>query len=143
MHYLEQVIKNRLLKLKNLKWFKHNNLIKVIVALGEKNRSHVPYRNSMMTSVLRDSLGGNCMTTMIATCSVEKRNFEESISTCRFAQRVALIKNEALINEELDPKLIINRLKREVEELKNQLQISTNGGEPINTADLTPDEIEK
>ncbi len=115
----------------------------MIVALGEKNRSHVPYRNSMMTSVLRDSLGGNCMTTMIATCSVEKRNFEESISTCRFAQRVALIKNEALINEELDPKLIINRLKREVEELKNQLQISSNGGEPINTADLTPDEIEK
>ena len=103
----------------------------------------MPYRNSMMTSVLRDSLGGNCMTTMIATCSVEKRNFDESVSTCRFAQRVALIKNEALINEELDPKLIINRLKREVEELKNQLQISANGGEPINTAELTLDEIEK
>jgi kinesin family member 6/9 len=97
----------------------------------------------MMTSVLRDSLGGNCMTTMIATCSVEKRNFDESVSTCRFAQRVALIKNEALINEELDPKLIINRLKREVEELKNQLQISANCGEPINTAELTLDEIEK
>ena len=37
---------------------------------------HVPYRNSMMTSVLRDSLGGNCMTTMIATCSVEKKNLD-------------------------------------------------------------------
>jgi kinesin family protein 6/9 len=54
---------------------------------------------------------------------------KESISTCRFAQRVALIKNEALINEELDPKLIINRLKKEVEELKNQLSISSNGME--------------
>ncbi len=51
-------------------------LEQVIVALSEKNRSHIPYRNSMMTSVLRDSLGGNCMTTMIATCSVDKRNIE-------------------------------------------------------------------
>ncbi len=51
-------------------------IIKVIVALAEKNRTHVPYRNSMMTSVLRDSLGGNCMTTMIAACSVEKKNLD-------------------------------------------------------------------
>ena len=52
------------------------------------------------------SLGGNCMTSMIATCSVEKGNIDESISTCRFAQRVALIKNDATLNEELDPKLV-------------------------------------
>ena len=117
-------------------------LEQVIVALAEKNRTHVPYRNSMMTSVLRDSLGGNCMTTMIATCSVEKKNIDESISTCRFAQRVALIKNEALVNEELDPKLVINRLKREVEELKNQLAISNNG-DMTNLGDLTQSEIEK
>ena len=51
-------------------------LEQVIVALGEKTRSHIPYRNSMMTSVLRDSLGGNCMTTMIATLSVDKRNID-------------------------------------------------------------------
>ncbi len=65
---------------------------------------------------------------------------KESISTCRFAQRVALIKNEALVNEELDPKLIINRLKREVEELKNQLAISQT---EYNAAELTNYEIEK
>lgn len=46
------------------------------------------------------------MTSMIATCSVEKGNIDESISTCRFAQRVALIKNDATLNEELDPKLV-------------------------------------
>lgn len=51
-------------------------LFQVIIALAEKNRSHIPYRNSMMTSVLRDSLGGNCMTTMIATLSLDKRNIE-------------------------------------------------------------------
>ena len=54
-------------------------LEQVIVALSEKHRSHIPYRNSMMTSVLRDSLGGNCMTTMIATCSIDKRNIEVRI----------------------------------------------------------------
>lgn len=115
-------------------------LEQVIVALAEKNRNHVPYRNSMMTSVLRDSLGGNCMTTMIATCSAEKRNCDESISTCRFAQRVALIKNDALINEELDPKLIINRLKHEISELKNQISM---GSGDVDTSELTNSEIEK
>ncbi len=53
-----------------------------------------------------------------------------------------MIKNEALVNEELDPKLVINRLRREVEELKNQLAISNNG-DASNTAELTQSEIEK
>ncbi|KAM6185107.1 kinesin-like protein KIF6 [Rhynchocyon petersi] len=100
-------------------------LEQVIIALAEKHRSHIPYRNSMMTSVLRDSLGGNCMTTMIATLSVEKRNVDESISTCRFAQRVALIKNEAVLNEEIDPKLVILRLQKEIQELRDELAIAT------------------
>ncbi|XP_069708644.1 kinesin-like protein KIF6 isoform X2 [Phaenicophaeus curvirostris] len=100
-------------------------LEQVIIALAEKNRSHIPYRNSMMTSVLRDSLGGNCMTTMIATLSIDKRNIDESISTCRFAQRVALIKNEAVLNEEVDPRLIIIQLKKEIQELKDELALLT------------------
>ncbi|XP_040523516.1 kinesin-like protein KIF6 isoform X3 [Gallus gallus] len=100
-------------------------IAEVIIALAEKNRSHIPYRNSMMTSVLRDSLGGNCMTTMIATLSLDKRNIEESISTCRFAQRVALIKNEAVLNEEIDPKLMIIQLKSEIQELKDELALVT------------------
>ncbi|XP_030643230.1 kinesin-like protein KIF6 [Chanos chanos] len=100
-------------------------LEQVIISLSEKNRSHIPYRNSMLTSVLRDSLGGNCMTTMIALVSVDKRNIDESISTCRFAQRVALIKNEAVLNEELDPTLLINNLRKEVQCLKMQLGMVT------------------
>lgn len=51
-------------------------LFQVIIALAEKNRSHIPYRNSMMTSVLRDSLGGNCMTTMIAMLAMDKGNID-------------------------------------------------------------------
>ncbi|XP_022097361.1 kinesin-like protein KIF6 [Acanthaster planci] len=115
-------------------------LEQVIVALSEKSRSHIPYRNSMMTSVLRDSLGGNCMTTMIATCSMEKKNIDESISTCRFAQRVALIKNDAILNEEVDPKLMIARLKGEIQELKNQLALAT--GEQ-SMEDLTDEDKER
>ncbi|XP_069879937.1 kinesin-like protein KIF6 isoform X2 [Dipodomys merriami] len=113
-------------------------LEQVIIALSEKHRSHIPYRNSMMTSVLRDSLGGNCMTTMIATLSLEKRNIDESISTCRFAQRVALIKNEAVLNEEIDPRLMILRLQKEIQELKDELAMVT--GEPRTEA-LTEAEL--
>ncbi|XP_054554737.1 kinesin-like protein KIF6 isoform X2 [Talpa occidentalis] len=113
-------------------------LEQVIIALSEKHRSHIPYRNSMMTSVLRDSLGGNCMTTMIATLSLEKRNIDESISTCRFAQRVALIKNEAVLNEEIDPRLMITRLQKEIQELKDELAMVT--GE-LRTEALTEAEL--
>ncbi|XP_017367264.2 kinesin-like protein KIF6, partial [Cebus imitator] len=113
-------------------------LEQVIIALSEKHRSHIPYRNSMMTSVLRDSLGGNCMTTMIATLSLEKRNLDESISTCRFAQRVALIKNEAVLNEEIDPRLVIKHLQKEIQELKDELAMVT--GEPRTEA-LTEAEL--
>ncbi|XP_011403132.1 PREDICTED: kinesin-like protein KIF6 [Amphimedon queenslandica] len=114
-----------------------HSLEQVIVALSEKSRSHIPYRNSMMTSVLRDSLGGNCMTSMIATLSIEKTNIEESISTCRFSQRVALIKNEALLNEEVDPSLMVARLQQRVEELKQELVLAT--GEE-RTDELTDEE---
>nr|XP_047132841.1 kinesin-like protein KIF6 isoform X2 [Hydra vulgaris] len=100
-------------------------LEQVIIALSDKSRNHIPYRNSMMTAVLRDSLGGNCMTSMIATISIDKNNIDESISTCRFAQRVALIKNNAFLNEELDPKLLIMKLKQEILDLKNELYLLT------------------
>ncbi|XP_053880382.1 kinesin-like protein KIF6 isoform X4 [Malaclemys terrapin pileata] len=113
-------------------------IAEVIIALAEKHRSHIPYRNSMMTSVLRDSLGGNCMTTMIATLSVDKRNIDESISTCRFAQRVALIKNEAVLNEEIDPRLMIIQLKKVIQELKDELAMVT--GEQ-RTEELTQEEL--
>ncbi|NWW82740.1 KIF6 protein, partial [Climacteris rufus] len=113
-------------------------LEQVIIALAEKNRSHIPYRNSMMTSVLRDSLGGNCMTTMIATLAMDKRNIDESVSTCRFAQRVALIKNEAILNEEIDPRLMIVQLKKEIQDLKDELTLVTG---KQRTSELSQEEL--
>lgn len=99
----------------------------VIVALHERTKRgkehvHIPYRNSMMTSVLRDSLGGNCKTIMIATISPEAGQTDESISTCHFAQRVALVKNNAFVNEELEPEFVIKRLKAEVKRLREEVK---------------------
>ncbi len=74
-----------------------------------------------MTMVLRDSLGGNCKTKMVATVSPIKRDVYESLSTCRFAKRVAKIQNVVTRNEQVDPGLIINRLKKEVRELKTEI----------------------
>ena len=62
-----------------------------------QQRSHVPYRNSMMTQVLRDSLGGNCRTVMIANITAQHEQLDESISTCRFAQRVAMVSNQVCL----------------------------------------------
>ena len=72
--------------------------LKLVMCLQERNRPggrhHIPYRNSMMTTVLRDSLGGNCCTAMVATISPASDQLPEAIATCRFAQRVAQISNE-------------------------------------------------
>ncbi|XP_048779617.2 uncharacterized protein LOC125683007 isoform X2 [Ostrea edulis] len=82
---------------------------------------HVPYRNSLLTMVLRDSLGGNCMTCMIATISLEYRNLGETLSTCRFAGRVACIANSVKRNEEVDEKALIKKLRKRVAELESEL----------------------
>merc|ERR1719414_1844262 len=92
-----------------------------------------------MTSVLRDCLGGNCKTVMVGAMAVEDRNIDESISTCTFAQRVAFIKNNASVNEELDPSLLIKRLKKEAAELKDELKLLSSSGdaeEDLAEADL-------
>lgn len=119
-------------------------LASVIEALQSKSsgdNAYIPYRNSFMTLVLRDSLGGNCKTTMIATVSAEESNIDESISTCRFAQRVACIKNTANKNEVIDPSLIISRLRQEIAELKAEIRLLK--GEGGDRDHLSPEEIEE
>lgn len=86
-------------------------------------RPHIPYRNSLMTMVLRDSLGGNCKTSMIANVNLAPDFLDESISTCRFAQRVAMISNRISVNEETDPRLVIERLRQQVRDLQAEVQL--------------------
>lgn len=84
---------------------------------------HVPFRNSMMTMILRDSLGGNCNTKMIATVSALQEDIHESLGTCRFARSVQMIQNDMKRNESVDPGVIISRLKKEVSELKAEISL--------------------
>jgi kinesin family protein 6/9 len=100
----------------------------------------VPYRNSMMTMVLRDSLGGNCKTKMVATVSGKKEDLYESLSTCRFAKNVSLIQNKVSKNESVDPGVIISRLKKEIAELKAELAIAKGGEQKDH---LTSEDIER
>ncbi|KAL9955265.1 hypothetical protein ACROYT_G036563 [Oculina patagonica] len=81
----------------------------------------VPYRNSLLTMVLQDSLGGNCITAMIAALSFEEKNLSETISTCRFAQRVARIMNKPIRNEEVDKNMVIRRLQTTLAKLHLEL----------------------
>ncbi|KAG7197314.1 hypothetical protein KM043_018432 [Ampulex compressa] len=109
---------------------KHINLSlhyleQVIVCLGQESAGHIPYRNSLLTAILRDSLGGNCLTTMLATLSVSSSNLEETISTCRFSQRVSLIKNDVNLVLEKDVESENKLLKLENERLKQQIEMLT------------------
>lgn len=75
----------------------------VINALTDGKSSHVPYRDSKLTRILQESLGGNSRTTLIINCSPSSYNDAETISTLRFGVRAKAIKNKAKVNAELSP----------------------------------------
>lgn len=77
----------------------------VISALVDGKSSHIPYRDSKLTRLLQDSLGGNAKTLMVATMSPASYNYDETISTLRYANRAKNIKNKPKVNE--DPKVIV------------------------------------
>lgn len=98
-------------------------LEQVVLALSEKKRDHhhVPYRQTTLTNFLRDSLGGNCMTVMVANVHVTNHHIEETISTLKFATRMMKVKNEASVNIMVDPTLAIRRYEKEIRDLKQEL----------------------
>nr|XP_046179678.1 kinesin-like protein KIF3A isoform X4 [Oncorhynchus gorbuscha] len=93
----------------------------VISALVDGKSTHVPYRNSKLTRLLQDSLGGNSKTMMCANIGPADYNYDETISTLRYANRAKNIKNKARINE--DPKdALLRQFQKEIEELRKKLQ---------------------
>jgi kinesin family protein 3/17 len=70
----------------------------VIKALVDGNAQHIPYRDSKLTRLLQDSLGGNTKTVMVAALSPADYNYEETLSTLRYADRAKSIKNKPKIN---------------------------------------------
>lgn len=94
----------------------------MIAALTDcKPRSHIPYRDSKLTRLLEDSLGGNCKTTMMAMISPASDAFAESLSTLKFATRAKKIKNEARINEDVDQRALLRKYEVELRRLKQEL----------------------
>ena len=99
----------------------------VINALTDPKTKHIPYRDSKLTRLLQNSLGGNCKTSMIAMISPYDGSFNESLSTLNFAKRAKCIRIKASINEEVNQSALIsqyetelNRLRKELDE-KNQI----------------------
>uniref|UniRef100_A0A8C1KRE2 Kinesin family member 13A n=1 Tax=Cyprinus carpio TaxID=7962 RepID=A0A8C1KRE2_CYPCA len=87
---------------------------------GKGKSKFVPYRDSVLTWLLKDNLGGNSKTAMIATISPAADNYEETLSTLRYADRAKRIVNHAVVNEDPNAR-IIRELREEVEKLKVQL----------------------
>jgi len=92
---------------------------KVINALTDKKATHIPYRESKLTRILSESLGGNSKTCLIITCSPHPYNDQETLSTFRFGQRARTIKNNAKVNREYT----IPELKKLLEKAEAEIEL--------------------
>ena len=89
----------------------------VIKALVDGRSKYIPYRDSKLTRLLQDSLGGNTKTVMIAAVSPADSNFEETLSTLRYTNRAKNIKNKPIINED-EKDLLIKKYLEEIQMIK-------------------------
>jgi kinesin family protein 6/9 len=98
-------------------------LEQVVVALGDRQRQHIPYRQSKLTSLLKDSLGGNCRTLLIACIWLDRMHTEQTLSTLRFGTRMMRIANKPIRNLELDRSEQVKVLEAEVALLKKEISM--------------------
>lgn len=116
----------------------------VINALSD-SASHVPYRDSKLTMLLMEALGGNSKTTLIICCNPESKHSPETLSTLRFGERAKKIKNHAKVNEELsveELKSLLAAAKKEINMLKKRL-INSSTTSILEDEDLLLDEESK
>ena len=112
----------------------------VISALVDGSH-HIPYRDSKLTRLLQDSLGGNTKTVMCAALGPADYNYEETLSTLRYANRAKNIKNKPVINE--DPKdALLRKYKEEIEQLRLMLENGGGGGDVPTITTTTSNSIE-
>lgn len=105
---------------------------------GKRKNEIVPYRNSSLTFVLKNALGGNSKTIMICAISPAFLNYEETLSTLRYADNAKKIQNKAVINESVQDKMI-RELKEENKKLKEmllKLSKASASGQTINLQEL-------
>jgi kinesin family protein 6/9 len=96
-------------------------LEQLVVALGSKGRSHLPYRQSKLTHLLKDAIGGNCKTALVACIYGEAAHIEETISTLHFASRVSRVRNAVTVNEAQDQGMLLKRYQAEIKQLRQEL----------------------
>ena len=108
------------------------NINKSIMTLGmvinslSKGEKHIPYRDSKLTRVLQESLGGNSLTYLIINCSSNMLNQTETLNSLRFGQRAKLIKNKVVANTQQSVKELMMLLKKAQEKIKNYEKILGN-----------------
>ena len=119
-------------------------LEQVVVALTDKTKrkEYVPYRQSKLTHILKDAIGGNCKTIMIATIWPEEQFLLDTLSTLNFAKRMKNVVNDLSVNIMLDKNAYVKKLSKEIKELKKELLMHNtlaNRGK-INYDPYTPEE---
>ena len=95
--------------------------LQVVIALASKSRDHVPYRQTKLTHVLKDSLGGNCTTLMIACVWPHLSHLDQSLSTLKFAARMQTVRNKPTVNESKANNVASVKLLRQIKSLKEEL----------------------
>jgi kinesin family protein 11 len=101
---------------------------RVITSLVDKN-SHIPYRESKLTRLLQDSLGGRTKTSIIATISPNCQDLEDSISTLEYAQRAKKITNKPELNQKMTKNTVLKELTAEIERLRRDVEAGRGGSD--------------
>ncbi|OCT73787.1 kinesin-like protein KIF9 [Xenopus laevis] len=114
----EQVLKETTYINKSLSF-----LEQTIIALTDRSRDHIPFRQSKLTHALKDSLGGNCNTILVANIYGEASQLNETLSTLRFASRMKCIPAESVVMEHYDPVRVARNLQKEIDHLRQELAI--------------------
>ncbi|XP_075276079.1 kinesin-like protein KIF9 isoform X2 [Opisthocomus hoazin] len=113
-------------------------LEQIVVALADPKREHIPFRQSKLTHVLKDSLGGNCNTVLVANICGEAVHVEETLSSLRFATRMKWITTEPVISETYDREGTVKALEKEIILLKQELAMRDS---LVNRAPVTYDPL--
>nr|CAD1836537.1 unnamed protein product [Ananas comosus var. bracteatus] len=113
------------------------NLINILAEVSQSGKQrHIPYRDSRLTFLLQESLGGNAKLAMICAISPSQRCKSETLSTLRFAQRAKAIKNKAVVNEITQDD--VNVLREQIRQLKDELvRMKSNVAAPGNTGNYS------
>lgn len=112
----------------------------------QQQQQHVPYRDSKLTRILQPGLGGNARCAMICTITPSRSHFEESHNTLRFALRARNVHNDARVNEIVSDTAMLQRQKREIQELRRLLyecNNSNNNGSGKSNGDIDADELQR